>query len=160
MLMERYATNKQANLCGCGQRLACGGSQCRDSSGLEPAGQGGDAQRHEGRYQHGQITLGQWGLSSLVGCLTFRQQASVSQGRICTDKFTCCHTEIEVANQTFYFTKSPYTNTGPTSPNAWQRSHGVPVLKVDGMTRTGKIPTVRAGIEPRICRSRGGRLNH
>ena len=32
----------------------------------------------------------------LVGCLTSLQQASVSQGRICSDNFTCCHTEIEV----------------------------------------------------------------
>ena len=32
-----------------------------------------------------------------VGCLTSQQQASVSQGRICSDNFTCCHTEIEVA---------------------------------------------------------------
>ena len=36
-----------------------------------------------------------------VGCLTSQQQASVSQGRICSDNFTCCHTEIEVADQTF-----------------------------------------------------------
>ena len=28
------------------------------------------------------------------------------------------------------------------------------------MTRPGKIPTVQAGIEPRIFRSRGARLNH
>ena len=27
-----------------------------------------------------------------VGCLTSQQQASVSQGRICSDNFTCCHT--------------------------------------------------------------------
>ena len=33
-----------------------------------------------------------------VGCLTSHQHASVSQGRICSDKFTCCHTEIEVAD--------------------------------------------------------------
>ena len=31
-----------------------------------------------------------------VVCLTSQQQASVSQGRICSDNFTCCHTEIEV----------------------------------------------------------------
>ena len=30
----------------------------------------------------------------LVGCLTSQQHASVSQGRICSDKLTCCHTEI------------------------------------------------------------------
>ena len=35
----------------------------------------------------------------LVGCLTSQQHASVSQGRICSDNFTCCHTEIEVADQ-------------------------------------------------------------
>ena len=36
----------------------------------------------------------------LVGCLSSQQHASVSQGRICTDNFTCCHTEIEAADQT------------------------------------------------------------
>ena len=66
----------------------------------------------------------------LVGCLTSQQQARASQGRICSDKFTCCHTEIEVADQTFYLTQSQYTDTGPTSPSAdpitpgaWQGSH-------------------------------------
>ena len=66
----------------------------------------------------------------LVGCLTSQQQASVSQGRICSDNFTCCHTEIEVADQTFYLTQSVYTDTGPTSPSAdpitpgaWQGNH-------------------------------------
>ena len=66
----------------------------------------------------------------LVGCLTSQQQASVSQGRICSDNFTCCHTEIEVADQTFYLIQSQYTDTGPTSPSAdpitpgaWQGSH-------------------------------------
>ena len=66
----------------------------------------------------------------LVGCLTSQQQASVSQGRICSDNFTCCHTEIKVADPTFYLTQSQYTDTGPTSPSAdpitpdaWQGSH-------------------------------------
>ena len=66
----------------------------------------------------------------LVACLTSQQQASVAQGRICTDNFTCCHTEIEVADQTFCLTQSLYTDTGPTSPSAdpitpgaWQGSH-------------------------------------
>ena len=54
----------------------------------------------------------------LVGCLTSQQHASVSQGRVCTDNFTCCHTEIEVADPTFYLTQSQYTDTGPTSPSA------------------------------------------
>ena len=66
----------------------------------------------------------------LVGCLTSQPHASVSQGRICTDNFTCCHTEIEAADQTFHLTQSQYTDTGPTSPSAdpimpgaWQGSH-------------------------------------
>ena len=37
-----------------------------------------------------------------VGCLTSQQQASVSQGRICSDNLTCCHTEIQVADPTFH----------------------------------------------------------
>ena len=66
----------------------------------------------------------------LVGCLTSQQQASVSQGRICSDNFTCCHTETEVSDPTFYLTQSQYTDTGLTSPSAdpitpgaWQGSH-------------------------------------
>ena len=42
-----------------------------------------------------------------VGCLTSQQHASVSQGWMCSDNLTCCHTEIEVADQTFYLTHSP-----------------------------------------------------
>ena len=49
---------------------------------------------------------------------------------ICSYKFTCCHTEIEVADHTFYLTQPQYTDTGPTSPSpdpimpdAWQGSH-------------------------------------
>ena len=65
-----------------------------------------------------------------VGCLTSQQHASVSQGRICSDNCTCCQTEIEAADQTFYLTQSQHTATGPTSPStdpimpgAWQGSH-------------------------------------
>ena len=101
-------------------------------------------------------------LSLLAGCLTFQQQASVSQGRICSDNFTCCHTEIEVADQTVYLTQ--YTDTGPTSPSAdpirpgaWQGSHWSANLELTGMTRPRKIPA-QAGFEPGIFRSRGGRL--
>ena len=64
-----------------------------------------------------------------VGCLTSQQHASVSLGQICSDNFTCCHTEIEAADQTFHLTQSQYTDTGPTSsstdpitPGAWQGS--------------------------------------
>ena len=52
----------------------------------------------------------------LVDCLTPQQQASASHGRIYSDNFTCCHTEIEVADQTFHLTQSQYTDTGPATP--------------------------------------------
>ena len=72
-----------------------------------------------------------------VGCLTSQQHASVSQGQICPDNFTCCQTEIEAADPTFHLTQSQYTDTGPTSPSAdpippsaWQGiATGVPILK-------------------------------
>ena len=80
-----------------------------------------------------------------VGCLTSQQHASVSQGRICSDNFTCCHTEIEVADPTFYLTQSRYTDTRPTSPStdpitpvAWQGSHWSANFWVTGMTRPRK----------------------
>ena len=49
---------------------------------------------------------------AVVGCLMSQQYAIISQGRICTDNFMCCHTEIEVADPTFYLTQSQYTDTG------------------------------------------------
>ena len=82
-----------------------------------------------------------------VGCLTSQQQTSVSQGRICSDNFTCCHIEIQVADQTLYLTQSQYTDTGPTSPSAdpitpgaWQGSHWSANFQVTGMTRPRKNP--------------------
>ena len=61
--------------------------------------------------------------------------------------FTCCHTEIEVADRTFYLTQSQYTDTGPTSPSAdpitpgpWQGSHWSANFSVTGMTRPRKNP--------------------
>ena len=83
----------------------------------------------------------------LVSCLMPRQHASVSQGRICSDKITCCHTETEVADPTFRLTQSQYTHTGPTSPSAdpippgaWQGSHWSANFEVTGMTRPRKNP--------------------
>ena len=83
----------------------------------------------------------------LVGYLTSQQRASVSQGRICTNNFVCCHTEIEVADQTFYITQSQYTDTRPTSPSAdpitpgaWQGNHWSGNFYVTGMTRPRKNP--------------------
>ena len=102
----------------------------------------------------------------LVCCLTSQQHAIVSQGRICSDKFTCCHTEIEVADQTFYLTQSQYTDTGPTSPSAdplppgaWQGCHWSANFSVTVMTRPGKIPA-HAGFEPWVFCSRGRHFTH
>ena len=76
------------------------------------------------------ISTNTQGSGLFVGCLTSQQHASVSQRRICSDNCTRCHTEIKVADQTFYLTKSQYTDTGPTNssadpimPEAWQGSH-------------------------------------
>ena len=67
-----------------------------------------------------------------------QQHASVSQGQICSNSFTC-HTEIEVADKTFYLTQSQYTDTGPTSPStapimpgASQSSHWMAKFSVTG----------------------------
>ena len=82
-----------------------------------------------------------------VGCLMSQQQASVSQGWICSDNYTCCHTEIEVADPTLHLTQSQYTDTEPTSPStdpvmpgAWQGSHWSANFKVTGMTWPRKNP--------------------
>ena len=95
----------------------------------------------------------------LVGCLTSQQHAIVSLERNCTDNCTCCHTETEVADETFYLTQSQYTDTGPTSPSAdpivsgaWKGSHWSANFEVTGMTRPGKVPS-QVGFEPRTFRS-------
>ena len=82
-----------------------------------------------------------------VAPLTSQQHASVSQGRICSDNFSCCRTEIEVSDPTFYLTQSQYTDTGPASPctdpitpGAWQGSHWSANFEVTGMTRPRKNP--------------------
>ena len=87
------------------------------------------------------------GLFLFVGCLTSQQHASVSQGWICSDKFTCCYVEIEAVDQTIYLTQSQYADTGTTSPStdpvmpgAWQGSHWSANFEVTGMTRTRKNP--------------------
>ena len=65
-----------------------------------------------------------------VGWLLNVTATCVSRGRICSDNFTCCHTEMENADRTFHLTQSRYTDTRPTSPStdpitpgAWQVSH-------------------------------------
>ena len=68
------------------------------------------------------------GACLFVGCLT--STCECISGRICSDNFTCCHTEIEAADQTFYLTQSLYADIRPTSPSndpvapgAWQGNH-------------------------------------
>ena len=95
-----------------------------------------------------------------VGCLTPLQHASVSRGRICSEKFTCYHTEKKVADQTFYLTQSLYTDTGPTSPIADPITSGtLQGSHLSAMNRPGKTAMAQAGTDSWIFRSRGGRLN-
>ena len=58
--------------------------------------------------------------------------------------FTCCHTEAEAADQTFYLTQSQYVDTGPISPSADPKTPGARQgsanFEVTGLTRPGKIP--------------------
>ena len=89
----------------------------------------------------------QWLVCLPVACIMSQQHASFSQGWICSDNCTCCNTETEVADQTFYLTQSQYTDTRPTGPNAdpitpgaWQGSHWSANFYVTGMTWPGKIP--------------------
>ena len=67
---------------------------------------------------HSQIVQQAVLLLLFVGCLTSQKHASTPQGRICLDNFTRCHTEIEVADPSFYLTQPQYTDTGPLS--VWQ----------------------------------------
>ena len=101
----------------------------------------------------------------LLACLSSQQHASVSQGWVRSETFMCCHTEIEVADQIFYFTQSQYTDTRPTSPRAdpecqalGRVATGVPFLK-SLVWRPRKIPKAQAEIKSRI-RSLGGCHNH
>ena len=91
------------------------------------------------------LPQGHRGSSWLVGCLMSWQHATVSQEQTCSDKCSCCHTELEAADQTFYVTQSLYTDTRPTRPHAdpispgtWQGSHWTANVQVTGMTRPAK----------------------
>ena len=106
------------------------------------------------------------GLLVFVDCLTSQQHASVSQGRVCSDNCTCCHTEIEVADETFHLTLSQYTDTGQTSPRAdtitkgaWHSNHRRSDFSVS-TTQPGEVPTGVSGNRTWICSFQGGRLNH
>ena len=90
-----------------------------------------------------------------VGRLISQQHASISQGRICSDNCTCCHTEIKVADHTFYLTQPQYTDSRPNSPSthpwtlgACPASHWSANVRVTAMTWWGKIPMEKVAIEP------------
>ena len=48
-----------------------------------------------------------------------------------SDNFTCCHTEIEAADQTLFLTQSQYTDAGPTLQRqvSGRVATGVPIFK-------------------------------
>ena len=91
----------------------------------------------------------------MVNCLMSQKHASVSQGQIGSGNCTCCHTEIDVEDQSLHFTQSQYTDTGLTSPSAdpikpgtWQDSHRSTNFEVTNMTQPGKRSMGKAGIDP------------
>ena len=68
------------------------------------------------------------GMLLFVACLTSQQHASVSQGRICSDMCTCCHTETEVAHDTFHL--SILTSGQPVPAlTLLRQAPGVPFFK-------------------------------
>ena len=65
----------------------------------------------------------------LVGCLMSQQRACVSQRRICSDKFTCCHTEIKISTSPSY----SVLTTGQLVP-ALNLFHQAPVRVATGVS--------------------------
>ena len=64
--------------------------------------------------------------SLLAACLT-SSNMQVCQGQTCLDRFTCCHTEMKVADKICHLTLSQYCDTGPSSPNTplrWPSGEG------------------------------------
>ena len=91
----------------------------------------------------------------LAGCLTSQLHTMVSQGWICWDQCSCCHTGTEAVDQTSCLAQSQCTDTWPTrpstvpiAPDAWQGSHKRTNVQVAGVTGPGKIPTETAGFDP------------
>ena len=133
----RYPYGEKGQWCSCWVSVPCcwraGWPACpRTTPERSPAGccSGSLPLLTEIHMKRAALTHTQNGRDFFVGCLTSQKHASVSQGRICTDNFTCCHTVKEVADQTFHLTQSQYTDTGLTSPStdpimpgAWQGSH-------------------------------------
>ena len=101
----------------------------------------------------------------LVGCLTSRQHARVSQGRICSDKlYVLPHWDrSEVADQTFYLTQSPLLTPGVPVPKLTPQRQtpgrvgtGVPILS-HWYDWTRKKIHGESGNRTQVCRSWGAR---
>ena len=111
-----------------------------------------------------------------VGCFASQQHVSVSQGRICSDKYTCCHTEIEVADQALI--QSQDTDTGLTSASADPMTPGgvATGVSIFKSTRPGTPPPpippaplpfpllppprAKTGIEPQSAALEADAVNH
>ena len=52
-----------------------------------------------------------------------QQHSSASHRRICSDNCTCCHTEIEDADQTCSLTQPTSPSADSIMPDQWQDSH-------------------------------------
>ena len=141
---QQHASVSQGRICLTSQQYASvsQGRICLTSQQQASVSQGRICltSQQQARVSQGRICLTpqqQASVSQGRICLTPQQQASVSQERISSDDFTCCHTELEFADQTFYLTQPQCTDTGPTSPSAdpvspgaWQGiATGVPIFK-------------------------------
>ena len=90
----------QLCVCRCLSPAAAGRSADRLPAICQGRGGGGGGCGGLGGERGWELVGGGVFVRLLVACLTSQQQASVSQGRICSDKFTRRHTEIEVADPT------------------------------------------------------------
>ena len=106
-----------------------GGEVCLWVDGREGGGEGGgEVVETRGVNELTNLPRASWiDICWLVGCLTSQQHASESQGWICSDNFTCCHTETEVADPTFYLTQSILTLDRPVPVLTLYRQAGWPL---------------------------------
>ena len=101
----------------------------------------------------------------LLACFTSHQHSNVSQGRICSDKCTCCHTEIENCSSDLLRHQSQYTDTAPTSPSpdpvrpdAWQDRHQSTSYVSHWYDTAWEKPNGEHRVRSRVSSSAGGHL--
>ena len=87
-----------------------------------------------------------------------------SQEQICWNSCTCCCTEIEVADQTFYLTKSQYTDIQHQTDSASQggvgRGEGVGVEGVIFVSTTVKVVTSPPGQQGSLCSTKCSSIHY